>query len=88
MITRHPEARRWLPTPPGTSYAFRLDAGDVPRHVHRGRPLNLEQAVSVAADLPAEDPGGFGGTSRRHAYVECQVLPWTSEPVRLRRVPR
>ncbi|MFB6837187.1 glycoside hydrolase family 36 N-terminal domain-containing protein [Streptomyces sp. NPDC056361] len=57
MITHHSEARLWLLSTPGTSYAFRLDAGDVPRHVHWGRPLSLEQAVSVAAERPAEDPG-------------------------------
>lgn len=58
MITHHSAARLWLLCTPGTSYAFRLDADDVPRHVHWGRPLSLEQAVAVAADLPAEDPGG------------------------------
>ncbi|MEV6476151.1 alpha-galactosidase [Streptomyces sp. NPDC051657] len=58
VITHHSAARLWLLCTPGTSYAFRLDADDVPRHVHWGRPLSLEQAVAVAADLPAEDPGG------------------------------
>lgn len=58
MITYDSAARLWLLCTPGTSYAFRLDADDVPRHVHWGRPLSLEQAVAVAADLPAEDPGG------------------------------
>lgn len=30
MITHHSEARLWLLSTPGTSYAFRLDADDTP----------------------------------------------------------
>lgn len=58
MIAHDPAARLRLLRTPGTSYTFRLDADDVPRHVRWVRPLSREQAVAVAGDLPAEDPGG------------------------------
>ncbi|MEV5574228.1 alpha-galactosidase [Spirillospora sp. NPDC052269] len=63
MIFHLPEARLWLLSTPGTSYAFRLNAADVPQHVHWGRRLTAEQAAVIAADLPesgpaSDDPSG------------------------------
>src|SRR5882757_3958826 len=41
------ESRLWLLTTATTSYALRLDASDVPRHVYWGPALTLAQALTV-----------------------------------------
>src|SRR3954454_18190694 len=49
LVEHDPAHRLWLLRTPESSYAFRLDADDRPRHVHWGPPLTLAQATQVAA---------------------------------------
>ena len=62
LVEHDPAHRLWLLRTPESSYAFRLDADDRPRHVHWGPPLTLEQAAQVAArrnpaDSSFDEPG-------------------------------
>src|SRR3569833_4472750 len=61
-VEHDPAHRLWLLRTPDSSYAFRLDADDRPRHVHWGPPLTLAQATQVAArrnpaDSSFDEPG-------------------------------
>ncbi|VVJ20057.1 Alpha-galactosidase (EC [Amycolatopsis camponoti] len=62
LVEHDPAHRLWLLRTPESSYAFRLDADDRPRHVHWGPPLTLAQATQVAsrrnpADSSFDEPG-------------------------------
>ncbi|MFC1413420.1 alpha-galactosidase [Streptacidiphilus sp. N1-12] len=57
-ISFAPASRTWLLRTPGSAYALRVDGDDVPRHLHWGEPLTLDQADSLP--LPA-DLSGFNG---------------------------
>jgi alpha-galactosidase len=46
-ITFNPGSRTWLLSMPRSSYAFQLDAADVPRHLHWGEPLTLDQVEAL-----------------------------------------
>jgi alpha-galactosidase len=46
-ITFDADTRTWLLSTPNTSYALRLEASNVLRHLHWGAPLTLEQVVSL-----------------------------------------
>jgi alpha-galactosidase len=55
-------SRTWLLRTPGTAYVLRLDADDVPRHLHWGPPLTLD----AASRLPVPSSplvASFDGTS-------------------------
>ncbi|WP_410624181.1 alpha-galactosidase [Amycolatopsis sp. cmx-8-4] len=62
LVEHDPAHRLWLLRTPESSYAFRLDADDRPRHVHWGPPLTLAQATQVAerrnpAESSFDEPG-------------------------------
>ncbi|MDR3080511.1 MAG: alpha-galactosidase, partial [Streptomyces sp.] len=61
-------SRTFLLTTPATSYALRIGADDVPRHLHWGRPLTLDQASA----LPVHDGvvSSFASTSGEELGVE------------------
>lgn len=59
MITHHPEARLWLLRNPGTSYAFQLDADDVPERP-QSFGLSAAKHASITNWLPVTGVGRSG----------------------------
>ncbi len=71
LVEHDPAHRLWLLRTPESSYAFRLDADDRPRHVHWGPPLTLAQATQVAARRnPADSSFDEPGDERQELPVE------------------
>ncbi|NRQ37794.1 alpha-galactosidase [Nonomuraea sp. NN258] len=69
----HVGDRLWLLTTPSSSYAVRLGDDDVPRCVHWGRPLTLDQARTLPAgreELPGEGGERFGVAGLQIRYAD------------------
>ena len=60
-VSHAPASRTWLLRTPGTAYAVRIDDEDVPRHLHWGGPLTLEQADSLPLPADLSRFNGFEG---------------------------
>jgi alpha-galactosidase len=71
-----PERRLWLLSTPNTSYVFRLRDDDSPAHVHWGRRLTLEQALS----LDLHDPPGMNFTERAGDEYAAEGGAWYGPP--------
>ncbi|WP_214326516.1 alpha-galactosidase [Nonomuraea sediminis] len=59
-VTFDAASRTWLLRTPATSYVLRLDAGDVPVHLHWGPVLTLEQAAALPSGT--RQSSSFDGT--------------------------